>query len=73
MSVYLNSRKQTLFTATGSKFTIITPAMYQPKLGKVVAANCLLRALCSNKTIDVKGMVRTTITTKNGAPRRIWI
>ena len=73
VTVYLNGRKQTLFADTGSKFTIITPAMYHPKLGEVVAANCILRAWGSNKTLDVKGMVRTTITTKKGAARRSWI
>ena len=47
--------------------------MYHPKMGKVVAANCILRAWGSSSTLDVKGMVRTEIRTKKGARRSSWV
>ena len=47
--------------------------MYHPKLGKMVAANCVLRAWGSIKTLDVKGMCRTTISTTKAATKRSWI
>ena len=72
VTVFLNGRRQKLFADTGSKYTIITPAMYHPRLGKVVAANCILRAWGSNKTLDV-GMCRTTIRSSKGATGRSWI
>ena len=62
-----------MFADIGSKFTIITHSMYHPMLGKVVAVNCVLRAWGSNKTLDVKGMCRTTISTTKGATKRSWI
>ena len=42
-------------------------------MGQVKAANCILRAWGSNKTLDVKGMVRTEIRTVKGAKRRSWV
>ena len=47
--------------------------MYHPKMGKVVAANCILRAWGSSSTLDVKGMVRTEIRTEKGARRSSWV
>lgn len=73
VTVFLNGRKFKLFADTGSKYTLITPDMYHPSLGKVVAANCRLRAWGSNKSLDVKGMCRTNIRTGRGASRRSWI
>ena len=58
---------------TGSKSSIITPSLYHPKMGEVVAANCILRAWGSSSTLDVKGMVRTDIRTRKGARRRSWV
>ena len=71
--MYIGGRKLKLFADTGSKFSIITPAMYHPKMGKVVAANCILRAWGSKATLDVKGMVKTEVRTKKGARRRSWV
>ena len=73
VTVYIGGRKLKLFADTGSKFSIITPVMYHPKMGKVVAANCILRAWGSKATLDVKGMVKTEIRTKKGARRRSWV
>ena len=70
---YLGGRRTELFADTGSKFTIIPPSMYHPKMGNVKAANCILRAWGSNSTLDVKGMVRTEIRTEKGARRRSWV
>ena len=47
--------------------------MYHPKMGKVVAANCILRAWGSSSTLDVKGMVRTEIRTEKEARRSSWV
>ena len=73
MTIYLGGRRTELFADTGSKFTIIPPSMYHSKMGKVKAANCILRAWGSNSTLDVKGMVRTEIRTEKGARRRSWV
>ena len=47
--------------------------MYSEEMGKVVPAKYRLRAWGSNKKLDVKGMVRATISTKRGAATRSWI
>ena len=47
--------------------------MYSEEMGKVVPAKYRLRAWGSNKRLDVKGMVRATISTKRGAATRNWI
>ena len=43
VKIYMGSRKLKLFADMGSKFSIITPSMYHPKMGKVVAENCILK------------------------------
>jgi hypothetical protein len=73
VTVYLGGQRLKLFADTGSKLTIISPNMYQPKMGKVVAANCILRSWGSSSTLDVKGMVRTEIRTEKGARRISWV
>ena len=73
VTVYVGGRKLRLFADTGSKFSIISPHMYHPKMGEVVAANCVLRSWGSNSTLDVKGMVRTEIRTRKGARRTSWV
>ena len=70
VTVYLGGKRHKLFTDTGSKFTLITPDMYSEEMGKVVPAKYRLRAWGSNKKLDVKGMVRATISTKRGVPIR---
>ena len=47
--------------------------MYSEEMGKVVPAKYRLRALGSKKRLDVKRMVRATISTKKGASTRSWI
>ena len=47
--------------------------MYSEEMGKVVPAKYRLRAWGSNKKLDMKGMVRATISTKRGAATRSWI
>ena len=42
-------------------------------MGQVKAATSILRAWGSNKTLNVKGMVRTEIRTVKGAKRRSWV
>ena len=51
--------RQRLFCDTGSKKTIITPVMYHPDMGEVVAADCYLRAWGSKDRLDVKGIFQT--------------
>ena len=48
VTIYLGGRKMKLFADTGSKFTILPPSLYHPKMGKVKAANCILMAWGSN-------------------------
>ena len=67
------ARKREIFADTGCRFTIILPTLYRPRMGQVKAANCILRAWGSNKTLNVKGMVRTEIRTVKGAKRRSWV
>ena len=67
------ARKREIFADTGCRFTIIPPTLYHPRMGQVKAANCILRAWGSNKTLNVKGMVRTEIRTVKGAKRRSWV
>ena len=47
--------------------------MYRPSMGKVVEANCKLRAWGTTTSLDVKGMFRTKISTKKGAERYSWV
>ena len=62
-----------LYCDTGSNITIITPAMYRPSVGKVVAAKSYLRAWGSSEYLDTKGMFKTTLTTASRATKRTWV
>ena len=66
-------QRRKLFTDTGSRFILITSDMYSEEMGKVFPAKYRLRALGSKKRLDVKRMVRATISTKKGASTRSWI
>ena len=57
----------TLFTDTGSEYTIIPPSLCKPQMGAVEAADTYLRAWGNKSNLEVKGMVRTKLTTEKGA------
>ena len=59
VQVTVGGFRQRLFCDTGSKKTIITPVMYHPDMGEVVAADCYLRAWGSKDRLDVKGIFQT--------------
>lgn len=63
----LGGKRVTLFSDTGSKFTLIPPELYDPAMGKIEAADSNLRAWGSKQPLDVKGMFTTEIVTKKGA------
>ena len=63
----LGGKRVTLFSDTGSKYTLIPPELYDPVMGRIEASDCNLRAWGSKKPLDVKGMFTTDIVTKKGA------
>lgn len=65
----MGDRKIRLFSDTGSKFTIIPPDFYHPRMGKLVQANTSLRSWGSREMLDVKGMFVTKLATAKGATR----
>ena len=67
VNVRIGKTKVELFTDTGSEFTIIPPDMYREDMGEIKAADTNLRAWGSRSNLDVKGMVKTLITTEKGA------
>ena len=62
-----------LFCDTGSRLTIIPPTLYRRDMGKVVPADCHLRAWGSQEYLDTKGMFHTKITTACGAEKNTWV
>ena len=56
-----------LYCDTGSKHTIIPPHLYSRKMGKLVPADCHLRAWGAATHLDTKGMIYTTLHTQRGA------
>ena len=52
----VGGRRMNLFTDTGSGYTIIPPDMYCPSMGKIQAADTILRSWGSKTPLDVKGM-----------------
>ena len=65
--------RQKLFCDTGSKKTIITPSMYHPAMGQVVASDCYLRAWGSKDRLDVKGMFQTDLKSTGGGYTTTWV
>ena len=59
----------TLFSDTGSMFTIIMPELYKDSMGKLVEADCNLRAWGADTYLDVTGIFKTRLTTKKGAKK----
>ena len=58
---------------TGCEPTIIPPHKYRDTMGRIVAADCHLRAWGSDKYLDVKGMFSTTLTTSLGIKCTTWV
>ena len=56
-----------MYADTGSGYSIIPPTAYESSMGEVIPADTHLRAWGSETNLDVKGMVKTTITTAKGA------
>lgn len=67
VKVRIGGVPMTLFTDTGSDFTIIPPKSYKKQMGKVEAADTHLRAWGSKSNLDVKGMIKSTLATEKGA------
>ena len=65
--------KTRLFTDTGSKYSIIPPDTYSDQMGKVVPADCNLRAWGSDTYLDVKGMFQTELVAPSGAKTTTWV
>ena len=63
----MGDRKVNLFSDTGSRYTIIPPEFYHPKMGKLRKPTTRLRAWGSKVSLDVRGMFHTTLVTKKGA------
>lgn len=59
-----------LFTDTGSPYTIIPPELYRPDMGEILWTKTQLRAWGSKGKLDVRGKVRTSLTTQSGAEIR---
>ena len=64
----VGGRRMNLFTDTGSGYTIIPPDTYCPSMGKIQAADTILRSWGSKTPLDVKGMFDTE--TRRGARRK---
>ena len=73
VKVYMGGVSVELYCDTGSRMTIIPPNLYEDKMGKVVPADCNLRAWGSASYLDTKGMFRTTLVTERGAKTDSWI
>ena len=67
VTVRLQEEKEILFADTGCQYTLISPEIYNEKIGKLVQAKRTLRAWGGPDNIDVKGMFRTMLTTNQGA------
>ena len=63
----MGDRKISLFSDTGSRYTIIPPEFYHHKMGKLLKPNTTLRAWGSKFSLDVRGMFYTTLVTEKGA------
>ena len=66
----VGGRRMNLFTDTGSGYTIIPPDMFRPSMGKIKAADTILRSWGSKTPLDVKGMFETDLETRRGARRK---
>ena len=73
VNVTIGGVPMSLYTDTGSFYTIVPPSAYTPAMGPVVAADTHLRSWGSKENLDVKGMVKSTIATQKGAKRETKI
>ena len=71
--IRMGGRRMNLFSDTGSHYTIIPPDLYRPAMGKVVAADTILRSWGSKKPLDVKGMFTTDLVTRRGARKQTQV
>ena len=71
--IRMGGRRMNLFSDTGSHYTIIPPDLYRPSMGKVVAADTILRSWGSKKPLDVKGMFTTDLVTRRGARKQTQV
>ena len=69
-SKWVHIKRMNLFTDTGSGYTIIPPDMYCPSMGKIQAADTILRSWGSKTPLDVKGMFETELETRRGARKK---
>ena len=69
----VGGRRMNLFTDTGSGYTIIPPDMYWPSMGKIQAADTILRSRGSKTPLDVKGMFQTELKTDGGGHTHTWV
>lgn len=67
VTIKMGGVPQKLYTDTGSDKTIIPPSNYSNTMGELIATDTKLRAWGSEKLLDVKGMIHTTLTTEKGA------
>lgn len=73
VSLEMGRVKVQLYCDTGSRLTIIPPALYRDCMGQVVPAKCHLRAWGSDTYLDTKGMFKTTLVTPRGARTTTWV
>ena len=71
--IWIGGFRQRMYCDTGSKKTIITPSMYHPSMGQIVASDCHLRAWGSKERLDVKGMFQADLKSTGGGYKRTWI
>ena len=67
VTIKLGGVKQTLYTDTGSDYTIIPPSHYAKEMGPLCKPDTKLRAWGSSKLLDVQAMVHTKLETEKGA------
>ena len=70
VDVRIGKAKHSLFTDTGTFYTIIPPEDYRTSMGKVSKADTRLRAWGAKSNLNVKGMIKTTVSTLKGASTR---
>ena len=68
----MGDRKISLFSDTGSRYTVIPLKFYHPKMGKLLKTNTTLRAWGSKYSLDVRGMFHTTLVTERGPGSTQW-
>ena len=70
VTVILQKEMARLFANKGCQYTLILPQSYNKKMGKLVKAKRPLKAWGASDNLDVKGMLRTTVSTTKAATCR---